>query len=104
MTTVERVRSICKDKKIPIFKLEEELHFGNGYLNPKKIQNIPSDRLSLIAKYLDVPVEYLMTGEESEPPTDAETAEVLRLLRQASGAKKRAAIAAAIAVLKTKDD
>lgn len=51
-TGVEYVRSFCKEKGIPISKLEKDLGYGNGYLNPKKIKKIDYDRAVEIANYL----------------------------------------------------
>ena len=66
MTTVERIKSICKELKIPISRLEKDLNFGNAYIAGLKKGTVPDDRLRLISKYLDVSVEYLMTGKEKE--------------------------------------
>ena len=38
-STVEIVRAICKEKDIPISRLEQDLGYGNGYFNPKKAKN-----------------------------------------------------------------
>lgn len=65
MNSVERVKSICKERKIPISKLESELGFSNGYIGQLKKGVFPDDRLRAISKYLCVSTEYLMTGEES---------------------------------------
>ena len=64
MNTVERIKSICKERKIPVSRLEKDLSFGNAYIAGLKKGTVPDDRLRLISKYLDVSVEYLMTGEE----------------------------------------
>lgn len=56
-STVENVRSYCKNNKIPISRLESDLGYGNGFLNPKKIKDIPAQRLAEIAHYLKVPIE-----------------------------------------------
>ena len=57
MTGVEYVRSICKEKKIPISKLERDLGYGNGYLNPKKNTGIDFERAREIAEYLECDFE-----------------------------------------------
>ena len=49
---VEYVRQICKEKGIPISKLEKELGFGNGYFNPRKLKKIPMEKAMAIADYL----------------------------------------------------
>lgn len=63
MNSVERVKSICRERKIPISRLEKELNFANGYIGQLKKGTFPDDRLLMIANYLDVPVDYLTTGE-----------------------------------------
>lgn len=66
MNTVERIKSICKERKIPISKLEKDLNFGNAYISGLKKGTVPDDRLRLISKYLGVSVEFLMTGSNSK--------------------------------------
>ena len=65
MNSVELVKKLCKDRKIPISKLEKDLGFSNGYIGQLRKGVFPSDRLVLIANYLDVSTSYLM-NEESE--------------------------------------
>lgn len=65
MNSVELVKQICKDRKIPISKLERECGFSNGYIRKLKEGKFPSDRLLSISKYLDLPLSYLI-GEEEE--------------------------------------
>lgn len=36
MNCVERVKQICKERKIPISKLEKDLGFSNGYVGQLK--------------------------------------------------------------------
>lgn len=66
MTTVDRVKAICKENKIPISKLERECGFANGYIGQLRKGTIPNDRLAIIAGYLGVTPEYLTTGEVRE--------------------------------------
>jgi SOS-response transcriptional repressors (RecA-mediated autopeptidases) len=68
MNSVERVKLICKERKIPISKLEKDLGFANGYIGQLKKGSFPDDRLSAIADYFGVTVDYLMTGEEPNIP------------------------------------
>lgn len=69
-TVIENIRAICKSKKIPVYKLESDLGFSNGYLNPKRISRIPSDRLADIARYLGVSVDDLFADIEKPVPTN----------------------------------
>ena len=41
MNTVERVISICKERKIPISRLEKECGMSNGYIKGLKKGTIP---------------------------------------------------------------
>lgn len=66
MNSVERVKALCKERKIPISKLEKDLGFSNGYIGQLRKGVLPSDRLIAIASYLDVSPEYIMTGSENK--------------------------------------
>ena len=70
MNSVERVRSICKERKIAISKLEKDLGFANGYIGQLRKGIFPADRLAVIAEYLSVSTEYLLTGESKKAPTE----------------------------------
>lgn len=74
MNSVERVKAICKERGIPISKLERELGYSNAYISQLRKGKFPADRLHQIAEYLNVSPEYLMTGEETKkaPGTEAE--------------------------------
>lgn len=62
MTTVDRVKMLCKERKVPISKLEKSLGFGNGYIGQLKKGVFPDDRLKKIAEFFGVSVNYL-TGD-----------------------------------------
>ena len=64
MNSVERVKRICKERKIPISKLERDLGFANGYISQLRKGTFPGDRLRSIADYLSVGIEYLLTGSD----------------------------------------
>ena len=64
MNAVERVKSICKERKIPISKLEADCGFSNGYIGQLRKGTFPNDRLITISKYLNLSAEFLMTGKE----------------------------------------
>ena len=77
MNSVERVKEICKERKIPISKLEANLGFSNGYVGQLKKGVFPADRLAKIASYLDVTTNYLLTGEETKKaPTQEDEREI----------------------------
>lgn len=66
MNSVERVRDICKERKIPISRLERELGFSNGYISQLRKGIFPADRLAQIADYFGVSTDYLLNGEKKE--------------------------------------
>ena len=67
MSTVEKVKKICKNRKIPISRLEKDLGFSNGYINQLRKGTFPSDRLALISKYLDISISELIGDDINEP-------------------------------------
>ena len=63
MTSVDKVKSICKERKIPISRLERDLGYANGYIGQLRKGTFPNDRLIEIASYLNIPTSYL-SGED----------------------------------------
>ena len=61
---IEKIRMICEQKNIPVSQLEKDLGFGNGFLNPKKVNDIKMGRLFAILDYLGVSREEFF-GEDS---------------------------------------
>lgn len=78
MNSVDRVKKICKERKIPISKLERELGFSNGYISQLKKGVFPSDRLILIANYLQISTEFLMNGVDDDGLTDKDNRDIAR--------------------------
>ena len=78
MNSVDRVKKICKERKIPISKLERELGFSNGYISQLKKGVFPSDRLIFIANYLQVSTEFLMNGVDNDGLTDKDNRDIAR--------------------------
>ena len=77
MNTVERIKNICKERKIPVSRLERECGFATGYISQLKKGSLPDDRLRKVAEYLNLPFEYLMNGVwEQQHYMDDETAEI----------------------------
>ena len=64
MNTVDRIKAICKDRKIPIARLEKDCGFANAYISGLKKGTVPADRLKTIAEYPGVSMETLMGIEE----------------------------------------
>lgn len=54
MNIVETVKSLCKERKIPISKLEKDCGFSNGYIAQLRKGTMPYDRLVIVARYLGI--------------------------------------------------
>lgn len=70
MTSIDRIRAICKEQKKPISALEKECKFGNAYFSKLKKGKVPYDRLVKVANNLGVSVDYLLCGEEAGRSAD----------------------------------
>lgn len=79
MNSVERVKAICKERKLAISKLEKDLKFSNGYIGQLRKGTFPADRLVAIADYLGVSTDYLL-GKEENPIMDLFTGKSSRPL------------------------
>ena len=65
MNSVEKVKAICKERKIPISRLEKDLGFSNGYIGQLRKGVFPNDRLGMISKYFNISIENLMNDEDA---------------------------------------
>ena len=79
MNSVERVKSICKERKIPLSRLEKDLGFANGYIGQLKKGTLPDDRIYKIAEYLHLSVDYIQNGRtDSDTLTNADKKDITR--------------------------
>lgn len=82
MNSVERVKRICKERKIPISRLEKDLGFSNGYIGQLRKGIFPADRLVEISKYLGVSEKYLMTGTDEDGITEKDNRDIAKRLEE----------------------
>ena len=83
MNSVEKVKALCKERKIPISRLEKELGYANGYIGQLRKGTFPNDRLVEIANYLNVPTAYLTGEEQKNKPATPEGSELTEMQRKA---------------------
>lgn len=57
---VEKIKGICKKRKIAISKLEEDLGFTKGYIYKLEKSSPSVDNAKKIADYLNVPIDKLV--------------------------------------------
>ena len=81
MNVVEKIKEVCKARKIPIYILERDCGFANGYIGQLRKGTMQMERVQKIADYLDLPLSYF-TGEEDIPAyyLDPEAAEIAKEL------------------------
>jgi transcriptional regulator with XRE-family HTH domain len=79
MNSVERVKSICKERKIPLSRLEKDLGFANGYIGQLKKGTFPDDRIYKIAEYLHLSVDYIRNEQtDSNTLSNADKKDITR--------------------------
>lgn len=66
MSVFVRIKQLARDKKISISQIEQELRFGNGTIRRWDTNSPSIEKVLLVAKKLNVSVDYLLTGED--PP------------------------------------
>ena len=64
MNSVEKVLAVLEERKIPVSRLERDLKFGNGYVRQLKKGSFPDNRLAMIANYLNVPLDSLLSDDD----------------------------------------
>lgn len=109
MTLCDRIDSLCAQNSVKRGALERELGFGRGSIM-KWDSHIPqADRLYAVAKYFNVSMEYLMTGDDltfapaaddAPPRLSPDEEDLLRGYRVASGPVRKIMLDAARDALK----
>lgn len=64
MTLVEKIKRLCEEHDITFAALERKLDFGNGTIRKWDNATPSGDKLSKIADYFNVTVDYLLGREE----------------------------------------
>jgi len=68
---LKNIRSLCEQKGITITELERILHFGNGTLHKWDKGGATTEKVSKIADYFGVSVDYLLGREHKLPSHEA---------------------------------
>lgn len=88
MTLLDRIKESIAHKGINMVTLEKELGFGNGTIRKWDKQNPSYDKILLVANYLNLNIEWLLTGQCNSDLTPEEQ-KLLELYRQADERGKR---------------
>ncbi|MDE7271555.1 MAG: helix-turn-helix domain-containing protein, partial [Lachnospiraceae bacterium] len=100
MTLKDRVKELCEKNGVSMNKLESDCGFGRGYISKLEKSTPNSQKLQKIADYFDISLDYLMTGDTSQPASrnlclkskieeDAELRSALEKYFELPDAKKR---------------
>lgn len=94
MTVIERIKETARLKKnISLTVLEQQLGYSNGSL--AKAKDIPSSRVMEIADFLNVSMDFLMTGKDNRietPAYDDEHIELITLYSKLDAKQKEAVL------------
>lgn len=66
MTLYERIKSICDERKISIYRIEKECGLGNGSIMKWENSSPKIDNIIKLANYFDVSIDYLLGRELSQ--------------------------------------
>ena len=64
MSMVDRICELSQKNGLSVSALERTLGLGNGIIGKWRKQNPSCDKLKLVADYLKVSVDYLITGDD----------------------------------------
>lgn len=70
MTTLERIKLLAKKQGKSLQKVSSDLGFGVNYFYRLKTQQPTAEKLTLIADYFHVSVDYLLGREDIKPVTE----------------------------------
>lgn len=108
-TLYERIVALCKKKGITASKMCLELGLSKSTMSDMKSgrkKGLSTDNAQKIADYFDVPVGYLLTGEEKKSPAEPKLSEgeqlLIELFRKVPEDKQQLVLQMIRAALETK--
>lgn len=73
MNLYDRIKALADTQKISIRRLEENIGFGNGTINRWRKNTPGVDKLSKVADYFHVSIDYLMGRTEKQTESRQQT-------------------------------
>lgn len=77
MCIVDIIKQLSNAQGMSITTLEQTVGLGNGTIGKWRKQSPSCDKLKLVADYLSVSIDYLLTGEEKSPSLPEDELELL---------------------------
>lgn len=85
---VERICSLIKQKGLSVRAVEIALGWGNGSIKRFNTSSPSIDKIFQISEYLNVPIEYILTGEKLESSMSNDEIKLITTYRKLSGTSK----------------
>ena len=82
MSLLTRIRGLAETQSLSIAKLEEQTHLGNGTIRRWDSSPPSCDKLLRVANTLNVTVDYLLTGNDSNIHNSNLTDSEIKLLAE----------------------
>lgn len=73
MSTLERIKNLCKSRGISVKILEEKLDLPNNTIYQWKTRTPGTDRLEMVADYFKVSIDYLLGRTDQKDLDDIHT-------------------------------
>ena len=77
MTLCERIKSICDERGLSVYRIEKDCGFGNGSIMKWENSSPKVDNVIKLADYFDVSVDYLLGRENTSLPIHRQKNEVI---------------------------
>lgn len=78
MSIVDKIKSLCNEKKISLSELERILGFGSSSIRKWDKQAPSSERIKLVADYFNVSTDYLLGHTTKENEVDEQFMQFFR--------------------------
>lgn len=82
MCIVDIIKQLSNAKGMSVTTLEQTIGLGNGTIGKWRKQSPSCDKLKLVADYLSVSIDYLITGEEKSPSLPNDELELLTYYKE----------------------
>lgn len=82
MCIVDIIKQLSNAQGISITTLEQTVGLGNGTIGKWRKQSPSCDKLKLVADYLSVSIDYLLTGKEKSPSLPEDELELLAYYKE----------------------
>lgn len=93
------IDALCKEQNTSVNKLQKTLGLGNGTIARWDNQDPGIGKVSLVADYFNVSLDYLVGRETPEPKLTADETELLQLFRQMSDKERQRLIGRAETII-----